>query len=162
MLTQARLKELFSYDPETGLFTYKEHPPKSRKFKIGDVAGYKTSRGYISIRADRNLYQASRLAWLYVHGVWSEFNIDHINGIKDDNRIANLRETTQSQNRQNLYAKPKGYFGNLLGTTYKANAWEANIRLENKTYYLGRFKTEEEAHAAYLGAKRVLHPFSNL
>lgn len=160
MISQDRLKELFHYTPESGEFIYKHN--SGGKYNIGDLAGYKTSRGYVSIRADRCLYQASRLAWLYVHGVWSDFCIDHINGIKHDNRISNLRETTQSQNMQNLYKKPKGSFGNLLGTTFKNNAWESSIKHEGKNFYLGRFKTEEEAHAAYLGAKKVLHPFSNL
>jgi hypothetical protein len=160
VITQSRLKELFDYNPETGLFTYKYNSAK--KFKAGDVAGYLTKRGYVTIRVDRCLYLASRLAWLYMFGYWSSYNIDHINGIKNDNRISNLRETTQAQNKQNLYTKPKGSLGSLLGTTFKNHAWEASIKHDGKSYYLGRFKTEAEAHAAYLGAKKVLHPFSNL
>ena len=84
-LTAERLREVLDYDPDTGVFTRKVRTASS--VKVGDVAGSLNGKGYIRIRVDGRLYFAHRLAWLYVHGEWPVDQVDHINGIKNDNRI---------------------------------------------------------------------------
>ena len=89
MLTQARLKELFTYDPLIGTFVRRERRGSAR---AGEIAGTDNGCGYLQIAVDRRVYVAHRMAWLYVHGIWPPAQIDHINMIRDDNRIANLRK----------------------------------------------------------------------
>jgi hypothetical protein len=101
-LTQARLKELLDYNPDTGIFTRKVSRPG---FRVGDVAGSLTERGYIKIGIDGKNYSAHRLAWLYVHGKSPDNCIDHINGVRDDNRISNLRDVTSQENSSTVLAR---------------------------------------------------------
>jgi hypothetical protein len=160
MLTQAELKSILHYNPETGIFTWLKnhaHIPA-----IGKIAGHLNKRGYIAIKVQPNLYSGHRLAWLYMTGSWPKKLLDHINGIKNDNRWCNLREVTQSQNKQNMYRKPANAKKGLLGVCFKNNGWEASIKVDYKSIYIGRFKTEIEAHNAYLEMKRKIHPFSNI
>jgi hypothetical protein len=98
-LTADRLRELVHYDPTTGLFTW----TKNRAYKAlgGTPAGYLNTNGYARITIDGISHAAHRLAWLYVHGRWPEATIDHINRIPHDNRLANLREASQSENNAN-------------------------------------------------------------
>ena len=97
-ITQLRLKELFSYDESSGIFT--RILGHKNGIKAGSVAGctQKHRKPYLVIRIDRKLYLCHRLAWLYVHGVFPVGVIDHINGDGFDNRIANLRDVTNEQN----------------------------------------------------------------
>jgi hypothetical protein len=90
-----RLKELLNYDPDTGVFTYRQ---KCGKKRAGDVAGTINDKGYTVITIDYRIYPAHRLAWLYVHGEWPKQQVDHINRIRNDNRIASLRDVNQSEN----------------------------------------------------------------
>jgi len=156
-----RLKEIFTYDEEFGRFHWKQN--QGRRIKAGDVAGCVHHNGYIVIGINKKQYQAHRLVWLYVHGTFPKYNIDHINGLRSDNRILNLREATQAENCQNL-KKSRGLSG-LLGAsidTQRQNRWKASIKLKGKNYHLGWFKTPEAAHEAYLLAKRSIHPFGTL
>jgi HNH endonuclease len=91
-----RLRELFSYNPETGLFTRRAAVGGGR-YPAGVVAGSKTNNGYIVVRIDGCLYFAHRLAWYFVYGTWPE-EIDHLNHKSDDNRIANLRPASHTLN----------------------------------------------------------------
>lgn len=98
-LTQARLKEILHYDPDTGIFTRRlDRGPNAPK---DSVAGTPDKNGYIVIKVDFTQYKAHRLAWLYIYGVWPNNQIDHINHIVDDNRIVNLRDVTNSENQAN-------------------------------------------------------------
>lgn len=157
MLTQMRLKELLLYDPETGVFTWLSKP--NRSIRMGDVAGCMAS-GYRQIKIDGRLYRAHRLAWLYVHGKWPADQIDHINGVRDDNRIVNLREATQSQNQQNRTANANNTSG-FPGVCWskQKRKWRSQIKLASRNKYLGIFDTPVAAHAAYLAAKAELHTF---
>lgn len=98
-LTADRLKEVLSYDKNTGEFFWIKS--LSHRINIGEKAGTYRNNGYTKISLDGKPYFCHRLAWLYVYGNWPKENIDHINNIKDDNRIENLREASQSQNNMN-------------------------------------------------------------
>jgi len=89
MLTQERLKELLSYDPETGAFTWLLSPGPKRK---GEQAGSQHHSGYRFVKLDGKMYAEHRIAFLYVHGYFPEGDVDHINRIRNDNRPDNLRE----------------------------------------------------------------------
>ena len=161
-LTATLLRELFAYDSDTGLFTRKVST--TRRVKIGDIAGSPNQKGYINIMVCSRLHPAHRLAWLYVHGAWPKDQIDHINGVKTDNRIANLREATNAENAQNKRNARSDNKSGLLGVRFKncGKPWQARIMVDGKARNLGHFDTAEEAHAAYLSAKRDLHKFGEI
>tara|TARA_R110000787_G_scaffold105430_1_gene212847 strand:- start:31 stop:522 length:492 start_codon:yes stop_codon:yes gene_type:complete len=158
MLTQERLKELFHYDPYTGVFTRLVRI--SRNTKVGDIAGrLRNSKGYHYIRLDGKFYYTHRLAWLYMIGEFPSGQIDHINGNKDDNRFTNLRDVSQSTNMQNLRKPRSGNTSGFLGVSWNQQScnWRAQIRICGKKKYLGGFPTAELAYEAYLTAKRLHH-----
>jgi HNH endonuclease len=108
------------------------------------------------------LHLAHRLAWLYVHGIWPERKIDHINGNPCDNRLVNLRDVSQAQNMQNYRKAKSGSALGIQGVTRNGTGFMAQLTVNYKNVYLGTFRTSEAAHEAYLVAKRNLHPFSTL
>jgi hypothetical protein len=119
----------------------------------GDVAG-NTNRhiGYRQIGVDMKLYYEYRLAWLYVYGVWPSRQIDHINRDRADNRVANLREATPSQNGFN--SKRSGGASGLRGVIKRRQKWRAQIQHDGRYRYLGSYATPDEAHDAYCRAAR--------
>lgn len=104
MLTAERLRAALDYDPATGLFRWIERP--NQKIIVGSIAGHVGRKGYIYVTIDKRKYAAHRLAWLYVNGEWPKEQIDHINRVKDDNRISNLRDVSDAENKLNIdYSK---------------------------------------------------------
>lgn len=158
MLTQARLKELLRYDPDTGIFRWKVRT--SNRVKVGDAAGW-PNKGYVLIKVDGEVYMAHRSAWLYQTGQWPAEQTDHRNGIGDDNRWGNLREATCGQNQQNR-SKHSNNTSGLIGVYWVKNAqrWRAQICVDGRQRYLGYFHNKESAHEAYLVAKAKLHTFN--
>lgn len=154
------LKQLLKYDFETGAFTWLVSP--SKPIKAGSLAGSLHHKGYIQICINKKNYLAHRLAWLYYYGTLPNKTIDHINGKKNDNRITNLRDISQSNNCQNLL-RSRGSSG-LIGAHFQKlrNRWSSSIKLNGIKTHLGYFKTAEEANTAYLAAKRSMHPFNTL
>jgi HNH endonuclease len=131
----------WTYNKETGeVFTHK-----------GKVATGK-SRGYIICHLSemKTALLAHQLAWYLETGEVPD-TIDHYNHIKDDNRFANLKSGTQQQNRFNT-KNTKGYFLHK-----KINKYVAQIMINGKNIRLGNFNTKEEAHQAYLEAKKIYH-----
>ncbi len=162
-LTAERLRELIHYDADTGVFT--RRVKLCNRVHVGDVAGSIMKNGYWRLRVDVNQYRLHRLAWLYVYGTWPTKFIDHIDGDPSNNRITNLREATNAENMQNVRrAQIKNKSTGLLGVTFDKSRgkFSANITINGKTRKLGRYSTAQEAHQAYLTAKRELHPFSTL
>lgn len=144
MITQELLKEKYNYDPLTGVFT--NRITLNSNSPAGKVAGTLHKRGYIRMGVNGKYYQAHRLAWLYYYGCWPENTIDHINQVKDDNRIINLRDVTLSVNCLNR-GKPKGY------TQQKSGRYIARTTVNGVEMCLGTYDTPEEAHQAYLTKK---------
>ena len=155
MLTQERLKQVFDYDPQTGVFVRKL---KQSGVAKGAVSGSLSKEGYLVTSVDNKIYKCHRLAWLYVTGAWPQNSIDHINGKRNDNRFENLRDIPQTQNTQNQ-RKPQKHNQStqVLGTFKNGSGFAARIGHNNSKIYLGTFKTLAEAQAAYLAAKRLLH-----
>jgi len=161
-VTAEVVRDLLDYNPETGVFTWKvrdrKHFKSDRAWKIinsrdsGKPAGYihkHTGYRYIGIFEKRK-YLAHRLAWLYVYGEWPQNQIDHINRIRDDNRIENLRDVTGSQNMMNG-SKQSSTTSQYKGVSWdeQRNKWRAYIYINDKLKYLGLFTIEEEAARTY-------------
>lgn len=149
------LKEFLSYDEATGQFIWLK---RRSTMSAGDIAGTPNDSGYIQIRFFGKFYRAHRLAWFYVNGKWPEFEIDHINGIRTDNRICNLRDADRSENAQNARAARSNSKTKLLGASPYRGRFQAAIKLNKKQYIIGKFDTAIEAHLAYVKAKRDMHP----
>jgi hypothetical protein len=160
MLNQNILKNLLYYNPDNGIFTWKN--TLSNRVKIGDIAGTKMQSGEIVIGIDGKRYFAHRLAWFYIHGTWPKKLIDHINTIRSDNRIVNLREATKSENGQNRKKSNSNNPNNLLGVSRHYKKYAAKITINRNLIHLGTFDTPELAHQAYLEAKRQLHSHNTL
>ena len=153
-LTQDELKSLLAYDPETGVFT------RLTGRRAGRMTGTTRSYGYAKITISTKMYSAHRLAWLYVHGYFPVCQIDHINHIRDDNRIANLRLATSAQNHQNRRRITKSASGFLGVTWHKRDAsWQAHIETNGRSRHLGYFKCLAKALLARKQAEQVYHPF---
>ena len=151
-LTQSKLKRLLHYDPETGEFIRRF--ALRNNIKIGTVAG-SIDRGYLRILVGGALYRAHRLAWLYMTGKPPKDQIDHVNGIKNDNRFCNLREATNSQNQFNS-AVQNNKLG-IKGVSVNGNGYQAEARVDSKRYYLGTYGTSEEASNVYQAFIKTHH-----
>ena len=146
MITQARLKELLTYDPETGYFTRNVNVKGAN---AGERAGTITAKGYIAIGIDRKHYLAHRLAFLYMTGQWPKELVDHKDTIKINNKWENLREATNSQNKRNVGARKTNKSG--LKGIMKTNAGFA------VTLRLGVYPSLEEATKIYNKAVELFH-----
>ncbi len=160
MLTAERLRSVLSYDQESGLFTWLV--ATSRRIRVGAQAGSVSKRdGYIELRIDGELYKAHRLAFLYMNGEWPKEDVDHIDGRRANNRWVNLRDVSRRVNQQNRHRAQANNSNGMLGVTRdkRRPGFVARIKLpgNSSTTHLGQFKTAEEAHTAYLAAKRVNH-----
>ena len=155
-LTVEQLKDALTYDPNTGEFVWKTRPSKA--VKTGDAAGCVEKRiGYVTIGIKGRIYKAHRLAWLYTYGQWPNGLIDHINGDKADNRIANLRDVFADGNSQNVRKPNSRNKSGFMGVIWFQNKWRASMSVNGKSKWLGDYNTPEEAHQVYLEAKRRYH-----
>lgn len=146
--------ELLQYNPDTGVFTWRTNMEVSKKVR-GKISGTLDASGYRRIKIHDIRYLAHRLAWLISEGKDpGDLQVDHINGLTDDNRRENLRLVTRSENQHNRRSA-KGYYLHK-----RDNKWRAKINLNGKEHHLGYYETEEEAREAYIKAKAKLHPTS--
>src|SRR5258706_1935551 len=150
MLTLPYLKSRLHYDPLTGIFTWKTKP-RSRSPSRDLVAGCRRSDGYITIGIGQERFLAHRLAYFYMTGKWPPkgLEIDHINGIRSDDKFKNLRVVTKAQNRQNTHAmnNKNGY----SGVHKNHNGFIARLTI-------GTFSTPRKAHLERMKALKTLFP----
>lgn len=144
-LTQKRLKKLLNYNHGTGVFTWKH---SVNHVKIGFKAGSKTTGGYIGIKVDGVLLMAHRLAFMYMKGYFPEHEVDHMNGVRCDNRWKNLRHVTKSCNLQNQKIRANNKSG-FNGVCRKgAELWRAYVMINGKYVCLGTHVDIESAALA--------------
>ncbi|MFZ4072102.1 MAG: HNH endonuclease signature motif containing protein [Caulobacterales bacterium] len=147
-LTAAELREILTYDPETGVFTRRIQTCNNHK--VGDVCNTVANNGYVLIGVKSKRWYAHRLAWLYVHGTWPDGQIDHINGVRTDNRISNLRTATQSQQNGNQRIHDRNTSGRRgVSWCKKRQMWRAYIRPTTGQKHLGYFTNLDDAAAAF-------------
>jgi hypothetical protein len=158
MLSTLDVRELLSYDAETGQFTWR-HTMGGRA-KAGTVAGTRDSKGYTQIKVNGRLYLAHRLAWLYVHGEWPLGHLDHIDRSPANNAIGNLRPCTHAENHQNTGVRRDSTSG-ATGVSFnkKSGKWFAYIDVRGKRVRIGLFDSCDAATAARAEAKAIHHPF---
>jgi hypothetical protein len=150
------VKSVLDYDALTGQFRWTKSHQRSL---IGKTTGTPLKTGYIALTIKNKQYKAHRVAWLYMFGSWPDGDIDHINGVKSDNRIANLRIAVGSLNAENIRSASANSTTQLLGVSYRTckRKYRATITVSKKTIHLGYFDSADAAHAVYLEAKRQLH-----
>jgi hypothetical protein len=158
--------EFLSYDPETGVLTWKPslgYTWRERAWNTryaGTVTGCKSSERYLEVRLFGRLWKAHRVAWAIHYGEWPNEELDHINGDRADNRIKNLRPANRKENSQNLAVRctnTSGFTGVHRHHSWKR--WQARIVYDYRRINLGMFDTPEEAYQAYLAAKAKLHRY---
>ena len=157
-LTYQIANEYLAYNPETGQILRRKKT--SRKTKEGQDACGMHSSGYLRVTVLGERELAHRVAWLLYYGEWPKDKIDHRNGNRKDNRIANLREASTAENNQNM-AGWRRSSSRFVGVSWDGSRlkWKAAITSGLKYKFLGRYDTEEEAHAAYCNAKAAMHYF---
>ncbi|MCO7494705.1 HNH endonuclease signature motif containing protein [Stenotrophomonas maltophilia] len=152
-ITAQDVREKYDYNPDTGVFVFRAGK------KAGMVCGAVHPDGYLLIAVKNKCQRAHRMAWLYVHGEHPAGEIDHINGVRDDNRIENLRVTDRRGNMQNLHGPKKNSRCSSVGVSYrpKTGQYVARIQTVGGRLYLGCFRNELDASNAYQAAKKIHH-----
>lgn len=160
-LTAERARELFEYDSYTGVMTRRVSAPKSR---AGSAVGCPDRHGHLRVGIAYRNYFVHRIAWLMTYGGWPSGEVDHINGIPDDNRIVNLRDVSHRTNTENRRRAQSDNSTGVLGVCWDrvSGKFRATIQTGNRYVTIGRFNTQEEAHAAYVCHKRLLHEGNTL
>jgi hypothetical protein len=152
----------WAYDAETGVVYWINRQGNK---SAGAVAGSVKRDGYIRVGCKEKSICAHRIAWAIAHKEWPDKSIDHVNGVRSDNRIANLRLVDPIENSQNrrTASKNKGSCDAHGVTLHKQSGkWQAAIQSNRKTIYIGLFDSVEQASSAYLAAKAELHPFQTI
>ncbi len=146
-LTHDRVKEVLHYDPETGKFIWTAK--RMGRSASGKLAGSVRPDGYLAIQIDGVLCFAHRLAWFYTHGEWPDNHIDHINRVRTDNRINNLRVASDKLNQQNRSVSKNNRSG-ISGIRWvgERNKWEVQIKHNRKPRYIGRYTNLADAKLA--------------
>lgn len=155
MITQEELNTLLHYEPGTGVFTRKVG---GRGVRAGSVTGCARPDGYLVIQIKRKSYRAHRLAFLFMEGNLPPAEVDHINGVRDDNRWCNLRHATRAENSRNQAIHCDNASG-VKGVRWnKVSAkWEARTSLNGVEKHLGIFADIAEAEAAVRAAREMMH-----
>jgi hypothetical protein len=151
----SRVRDLLDYDRLTGALTSRVNRWTWRK---GDVVGSRWL-GYILIGIDGGAHMAHRLAWLHHHGTWPVYGIDHIDGVGDHNWLENLRDVPQRVNSENQRVAHCDNQSGVLGAHFRKDTgkFASSVKSFGKAHLLGSFDTAEQAHQAYVAAKRQLH-----
>ena len=170
-ITPEYLRQIIDYDPETGEMTWLPRTAEMfggcapeqcadwfNKNMAGKIAGGVGPRGYRMLEISGKNFRAARVAWAIAHGRWPSDQIDHINCIRSDDRLSNLREATAHQNARNKSASVRNATG-VKGVHFERskNKFMAQVRANGEYVFRRRFKTLEEAAAAYAEAARQYH-----
>lgn len=164
--TPEEIKQLFEYEPSTGRVIYKPRPLswfvptedpslRERTHNVwnrkhpGTPAGIKDGGGYLTTALHGKRLALHRIAWAIVHGEWPEGDIDHINGDRADNRLANLRHVTRAENLRNR-AKSSNNVSGIPGVTFytKYQKWMAKFEYKGRTHFVGYFENKDDAASA--------------
>ena len=159
-LTAARLRELLHYDPETGVFRWRVDAGWAGRFKAGTIVGSENAYGHLVVNLGGTPRYLHRIAFVLMTGEWPQQAVDHIDGNRQNNAWSNLRDVAQRANTENRRSATRGKKSGLpLGVSVdrRDGRIRADITVNGKARSLGRYDTPEEAHAAYLKAKRELH-----
>lgn len=160
-LTQDKVKTLLEYDPDTGRFVWLSDRPGGR-IKAGDVAGTTHYSGYRYVTVAGTTVTEHRLAWFYTYGRWPTGDLDHINRLRSDNRLCNLRETTRAENCQNQPIRKSNKSG-VTGVYYHKVSfkWAATINIGKRQVHLGVYDAMEDAIKARRAAEKEHYPNAN-
>lgn len=140
------------YNPQTGeIISLKSKKP----------IGNKDKDGYIVLRLYGKVLRRARLAILLSSGTWPDGVVDHINRIKTDDRLSNLRVLTPSENTQNISLTGKNNYTGYMGVLERRGRYYARVRHNNVMHHFGGFSTPEEAYAVYVQKKKELHLYWN-
>ena len=155
MLTQEKLKALFDYSPLTGKLTRKV--VTANRVKVGEIAGTINGSGYLQTSVQSKTYFNHRLIWLWHYGYLPEHQIDHIDRVRSNNKLNNLRETNSTCNLRNRTI-PKNNASGVAGVSWseKRKYWDPSIGLDSKTCHLGISTDFIEAVAHRLAAEQCL------
>lgn len=148
-VTQYYLKSIYHYDPNTGWFLHK----RIKRYISGE-----DKRGRLRINIRGTVYLLHRVIWLYVHGTWPEYELDHIDGDPRNNKLSNLRDVLHKENMQNMQKESLFSVTGLRGVSKNKKRFSASITKDYKGIHLGTYDTPEQAQEVYLKAKRELHP----
>lgn len=161
-LTAEEVRERLEYDTDLGILRWRYNPSRPKEWntrRAGKAAGFvDTVNGNVQVRIDDRLYLGYRLIWLIVTGEWPKVEIDHINGVRTDNRLKNLREATHAENSRNR-GRQKNNQSGFLGVCFRPHhgKWEARINLDGKTVWRHYATTAQEASAARREALPKFH-----
>lgn len=159
--TADRIRVLFVYEPETGLFRWRVKARcrvsgGGRGVQIGDIAGSKSKGKRWRLKIDGQEFPAAVIAVVYMTGLWPSDDVDHRDRDPMNNRWGNLREATRQQNLANMGGFPHSSRFKGVSFDKQTGRWRARIRSNGKLIALGRHSSEETAHAAYLKAAQEL------
>ena len=155
LISRQKLLERLSYDPKTGSLWWKV--AAGGKAAASTRAGSKDGKGYRQINIGGKVFREHRLIWFYVTGTWPRREIDHRNGLGDDNRWDNLREATSTINKENRRRANRNNRLGRLGVGERNGRYRARIMVDRREIHLGRFDSPEQAQLAYIEAKRQYH-----
>jgi len=155
------VQKLMSYDANKGTF-FRHYNTRGIQCLPYIAAGSITGKGYLIFSIKGKRVFAHRLAWFLTYGDWPLDAVDHINGDRLDNRIENLREASNTQNRQNMRKSRKDNSLKILGVSTCRGKYQARIKANGVRYNLGTFETPEEAHQVYIAKKREIHEFCTI
>jgi hypothetical protein len=157
------IRAAFDYNPETGILSWKKRPGIDKPANVfnaefaGKPTGCPNGCGYLRVLWNKKHYVAHRLAWVHFYGSEPTRAVDHINGNRADNRIANLREANDSQNMVNARNRPMNKTGFRGVTLRRDGRFYAGTRIKGASVSFGYHNTASEAARAYEDGIRQIH-----
>lgn len=168
-VTPDMLRSLLRYDPDAGKLYWR---PRPMSLFPGTAAGGSWNakwagkeaftsldrHGYLRGSVFKRNYRAHRVAWAVAHGRWPAADVDHINGVRADNRLLNLREATRAENLRNSGSRA-GSSSQYVGVWWckKYGTWRVGITVGRVSKHIGYFASEVDAARAYDDAARREH-----